>query len=275
MMSRRGFTLIELLITIVVSALIGTLLARMLVNDSRFVSRLEAMTEARHVARAGITYMSIEGQMVSSGGGVTEATDKRVGFVVPFAWGVACARDGGATVGSLIPADSMMMASAIPKIVYWLDGNGNYQSTPTSGVSASTNTGACQNLADTVRILPGGQLVAMTMADLMPEGSIFYIGEQVRYELRSSTIISGRWGLWREDGNSNWEELLAPFDSTSGFGYFVGINDTVNTNPPGVLSTITGIELRLVGESRQNPEGRDEPEEFVLDTRITFLNREE
>ena len=121
--------------------------------------------------------------------------------------------------------------------------------------------------------MPEGQLVAINMADLMPPGSIFYIGEQVRYELRASTILSGRFGLWREDGDGNWEELLAPFDSASGFGYFVGISDTVNTNPPSVLSTITGIELRLIGESRQNPEGRDEPEEFILDTRITFLNR--
>jgi hypothetical protein len=79
--------------------------------------------------------------------------------------------------------------------------------------------------------------------------------------------------LWRQDGNGNWDELLAPFDSSSGFAYFVGVSDTVDTNPPGLLSSISGVELRLVGESLLSPEGQDTPERFQLETRITFVNR--
>lgn len=270
MMRRAGYTLIELIITMVVASIIGTLLARMLVDDSRFVSELEASAEARQVARAAMTFFSTEAQMISSGG-ITEATEKRVGFIVPFGWGVACGRDGGATIGSLVPSDSMMLATAVPNTVHWLDSNENYQSS-TMTLAPSSSNGVCQ-ATDTVSVLTGGQLVAMTMPDLIPFGSIFYLGEAVRYEFRASTLIPGRWGLWREDGAGVWDELLSPFDTSSGFGYFVGINDTVNTNPPGLLSAITGIELRFVGESQMIPEGSTTPEEFELDTRVTFINR--
>jgi prepilin-type N-terminal cleavage/methylation domain-containing protein len=277
MTSRLGYTLIELLITMFVAAVIGTLLARMLVNDSRFVSKLEAGTEARQVARAALTTISIEAQMVDT---VTEATETRIGFVVPFAWGVACGRDGGTTIGSIIPSDSMMMATATANRVYWLDANGDYQPAA-AAVAPSTNFGACEDVdaivpgifEDSVRVLADSQLVAITMPDLMRPGSVFYLGELVRYEFRASTLLPGRWGLWREDGTGTWEELLAPFDTTSGFSYFIGISDTVNTNPPTNLSTVAGVELRLVGESQAIAEGASEPEEFVLDTRITFLNR--
>ncbi len=274
MKKRGGFTLIELIVTMVVVAILGTIFARMLVQDSRFVSKLEAMVEARQTARAALTTISVETRMVSAGG-VTEATPTRVGVIVPFAWGVACGRDGSATVGSLIPTDSMMFASSFTNTssINWINAAGLYVSLPPSTAPAlSTNVAACTDLADTVRALPGGQLVAIPMPDLMPPGSVFYLGESVSYEFKASTLIPSRWGLWRQDGAGVWDELLAPFDTSSGFAYYVGMNDTVNTNPPGVPS-ISGVELRLVGESQLNPEGLSAPEEFQLETRITFLNR--
>ena len=164
-----------------------------------------------------------------------------------------------------------MYATAIAQTVYWLDANDTYQNASAT-VTSSSDVAQCQQ-ADTVRVVPGGQLIAITMTGSVPRGSVFYLGEPVQFEFRSSTLIPGRIGLWRQNGLGTWDELLAPFDSSSGFQYFVGVSDTVATSPPGVLSTISGVELRLVGESEYNPEGGSEPEEFALETRITFLNR--
>jgi prepilin-type N-terminal cleavage/methylation domain-containing protein len=269
MRSRSGFTLIELMVAMIVVAILGTILARMLVQDSRFVSKLEAMMDARQTSRAAMTTISVEAGMVTEGG-VTEATKTRFGFVVPFAWGIACTRVGTVTVGSLIPTDSMMFASAVVNTVSWLDAAGSYQSQAVA-VSPSSNLAACE--ADSVRVLSGGQLVDLTMPNVMPSGSVFYLGESVVYEFRPSAALPGRTALWRQSGSSSWDELLAPFDTASGFGYHVGSADTANTNPPGALNTITGVELRLVGESQLRPEGASEPEEFLIRTRITFLNK--
>lgn len=48
-MTRRGFTLIELLVSIVVAGILGVALTRLLVNDSRFVERQDAMLDRKSV----------------------------------------------------------------------------------------------------------------------------------------------------------------------------------------------------------------------------------
>ncbi len=52
MRHRKGFSLIELLIATVVVAVLGSALTQMLIRNSRYVSRLEAMMSARQAARA-------------------------------------------------------------------------------------------------------------------------------------------------------------------------------------------------------------------------------
>src|SRR5579872_5541358 len=50
----RGFTLVELMLAMVVMALLGIGLTRILINDSRVVSRQDAMMSARQGARAAM-----------------------------------------------------------------------------------------------------------------------------------------------------------------------------------------------------------------------------
>ena len=56
MMNRRGFTLTELLIATVVMGILGFILARMLVQDSRWVARLEAiLSEAQAIVAKALS----------------------------------------------------------------------------------------------------------------------------------------------------------------------------------------------------------------------------
>src|SRR5207253_1750967 len=64
-MNRRGFTLTELLMAMAVMAILGVALTRILVNDSRFVSRQDAMLSARQGARAALNSVLSELSMVA------------------------------------------------------------------------------------------------------------------------------------------------------------------------------------------------------------------
>ncbi|MFQ6047330.1 MAG: PilW family protein, partial [Gemmatimonadales bacterium] len=63
-MQERGFTLIEVMIGMVVLAILGTALTQMLLSDSRFVNRQEAMLDARQAARAAMNIMTVELRLV-------------------------------------------------------------------------------------------------------------------------------------------------------------------------------------------------------------------
>ncbi len=56
-MNNRGFNLIELIIATIVMAILGTALTRIMINDSQFVDKMDAMMAARQVARAGMSVM--------------------------------------------------------------------------------------------------------------------------------------------------------------------------------------------------------------------------
>lgn len=271
MSTRGGFTLVELIVGTVVMAILGTILARMLVQDSRFVSQLEAMMDARQSARAAMNSMAVELRMISSGG-LVNASPTTIEVRSPFGWGVACDRDVGDTIASLVPADSMWYASAVSNVdgIAWLDGAGSYQFEPGVSVTSSGNSAACT--AEGVSILPGGQLVAVNMVNVPAPGTVIYLFQEVTYSFAESSVLPGRIGLWRQAGSAPNEEVLAPFDSTAGFGFFVDPSAAPLVNPPADLSTVTGLELRLHGESAITPEGRTEFEDFQLQTRVTFLN---
>jgi hypothetical protein len=71
------------------------------------------------------------------------------------------------------------------------------------------------------------------------------------------------------------EELIAPFGSTAGFGYFVGTNRTPVYTGLSTLNreTITGVQLDLHGESETRAQGQAAFETAKYSTSIFFRNR--
>lgn len=86
-MTRRGVTLVELLVTLLVLGFLGTALARLMISNSRFVSKQEALLEARQTARAAMNVMLPELRMVSDGGLVAADPDS-VTVRVPYVFGI-------------------------------------------------------------------------------------------------------------------------------------------------------------------------------------------
>jgi len=264
--TRRGVTLVELLITMVVFGILGTALARLMISNSRYVSRQEALLEARQTARAAMNVMLPELRMVSDGGLIAAAPDS-ITARVPYAFGVFC-RDEYAV---LAPPDSTVYATAIPGGIAYQLASGLYAFDATVTVTGTTtNTSDCD--ADSIRAVPGGPRITLSVEDLAPAGRLFYLYQTVTYRFAASTALPGRRALWRRAGGGAAEELLAPFDTAARFRFLVGSRLTAQTAVPAPLSNIRGLELRLVGASLFPAQGAAEPTRFALQPRVRFGN---
>jgi prepilin-type N-terminal cleavage/methylation domain-containing protein len=263
---RRGFTLVELLIAIVLFGLLGTALARLMISNSRFVARQEAQLEARQTARAAMNSIIAELRMVSDGG-LLAAAPESVTVRIPYAFGVLCRNE----YALLTPPDSAAYAAAVPGGIAYRQPDGTYTFDATVTVTGTTaSTADCD--ADSVRVVPGGLRITLSQSNIAPPATIFYLFQTVTYRFAPSVMLPGRKGLWRRVGATN-EEILAPFATTARFAFLVGSRLTVQTAPPGTLSQIQGLELRLTGESENTPAGAAAPLQFALSPRVKFMNR--
>lgn len=272
-MSSRGFTLVELLIAMVVMAILGVALTRMLISDSRFVSRQDAMISARQGARAAMNTMAVELRMVGDGGLLAASPDS-ITARIPYAFGMSCESVTGILIVSLVPTDSLMYASAVHDGFAWRDDAGTYSYWDKSSVASSSETAACE--ADSIRVLPGGMLVGISNGPVVPvpPGKILYLHQVVTYRFGASSELPGRVGLWRKVGAAPYEEIIVPFDTAAGFACLVGANLQVETCPPtGGLTAVRGLELRLISASERTPQGSGVPETFSLITKVLFLNK--
>ncbi len=271
---RAGFTMIELIVAVVVAGILGTALTRLLVNDSRFVARQEAELSARRSARTALNWAAVELRMVGRDG-VDAAAPESVTVRIPYAFGVVCGRVSGNEVLSLMPSDSLSTATAVADGFAWRQSDGTYQFDASVGVIASTDSTTCP--ADSIHVVPDGRVAEVTGVPSgipyePPPGSLAYLYQRVTYKFAPSVDIPGRVGFWRKAGTQAYEELAAPFDTSSGFGFLVDATADAQDSPPGSLDDIQGLELRLVGESEDTPRQATEPAEFPLVSQIRFMN---
>lgn len=265
-MTRRGVTLVELLVTLLVLGFLGTALARLMISNSRFVSKQEALLEARQTARAAMNVMLPELRMVSDGGLVAADPDS-VTVRVPYVFGIFCQT----TFAILAPTDSVVYATAVPAGIMYQNSSGSYVPDPTVTITGTTAaTAACD--ADSIRAIPGGQRVELSASGLAPPGRLFYMYQTVTYKFAPSAALSGRRALWRHAVGTAPEELLAPFDTAARFWFLVGSRLTPQATVPGTLAAIRGLELRLVGASVFPAQGATEPARFPLHPRVRFGN---
>jgi prepilin-type N-terminal cleavage/methylation domain-containing protein len=278
-MTRHGFTLTELIIGIVVMAIVGVGLTRILISNSRFVSRQDAMMEARGTSRAALQAMVTELHMVADSG-LQAATRDSVTVRVPYTFGTACRTSGGTTVASMMPTDSLMNASAVVGGMAWRDVlTGTYRSAITGiAVAPSANTAACT--ADSIRVIPGGRLIGISGIpgpNTPPSGSLFYLYQTVTYKFATSVDVPARRGLWRQAGAAAYEELAAPFDTSARFSFLLGpfmrLDTRTSVGSQVARDSVRGLQLRLTGQSINPPQGDPRPYTFDLRTSVAFMNK--
>jgi prepilin-type N-terminal cleavage/methylation domain-containing protein len=291
---RRGFTLVELLLSLIVTAIVGAALIRMVLGQARFMDQQEAWRSARSVSRSGINRLMSDLRAVEAIGGVEAAAAGGQDFTVrvPYAFGIMCSTAANLSTVSLLPVDSAMFAAPGYSGFAWRNAAGVYSYV--AGIGAPTVPGTVANCTGALPVgygittvgsingSPAGQVVnlahAAAIATAPPNGflvgSIVFLYRRVRYEFKDSAILPGRTGLWRTVvSTGDTEELVAPFANTARVNFYVLNNTVPQAAVPGNLADIRGLELVLDGMSEQTPNGSAAPKTANVRTSVFFENR--
>jgi prepilin-type N-terminal cleavage/methylation domain-containing protein len=258
--SRRGFTVAETLVVMVVMAIIGVAFTGLVVRQSRFYQHEFGRKSSRAVSRSAMNLLVSDLRMVQDSGGVDSVSSdaRTVRVIAPFAYGLICGKTGSVTVASLLPIDSTETPLAQYGGYAWRDVNnkGRYTIvTPTApsgadsvttAVSAATalictGTGVNQAGMRTVTINGRtGRVVTVTpQAASAIAGEPMFLWQKITYSFAPSTAFPGLYGLWR-----NTEEIMAPFDTSARFTFYVPGQDSPQTTIPAI-GNIRGFDVLL------------------------------
>lgn len=287
-LSRRGFTLVELLISMIVTAIIGAALVRMVLSQARFMDQQEAWREARSVSRGGINRLLSDLRAVEAAGGLRAAAAGGQDFTVrvPYAFGVLCGIPSvGVYTVSLLPVDATMYAEAGYTGFAIRNKTGVYTYNagtvaPLAGTTALCLTGLYDQITTVPAFngSPAGTVVNLTragaIAPIPDRGSIVYMYRDIRYEFKASVAIPGRTGLWRTpiSAVASTEELAAPFNATARVNFY-NLDATPAQAAVPTLGNVRGLELRLNGMSERTPSGSAAPKTANMTTSVFFENR--
>ncbi len=280
----RGFTLVELLIAMIILAVVGASLVRLLVDQTRFMDHQEAWRAARSVSRSSLNRVLSDLRMVEAVGGMESAVAGGMDFTVrvPYAFGVICSASATAATASLMPVDSAMFAAPGFSGFAWRNSAGVYTYvTAAAGLNTAGTAANCTgaNIATLAAFngSPAGRVVDLVgaLAPVPPVGSIVFLFRRVRYEFKASVALPGSTGLWRTMATApvNTEEIATPFDASARVRFYVLNGAVAQAAVPAPLSDVRGLEFALDGLSESTPRGSAAPMKSELTTSIFFENR--
>lgn len=278
MSTRRGFTLAELLVGMVILGIIGAALTRLFLSQSRFYDLQTQSRRARFVSRTAINAALSDLRMVEATGGIVSASPSQVTARVPYGIGIVCANTGTQTTLALWPLDSTVYATAGFSGYAWRDSLGNVTYVETGTSLVADNAAVCAGA--NVTVLPGGRVVAVKpplpagLPAVTAVGTPVFLIQHLTYEFKPSAALPGRTALWRTIvATSQTDELVAPFDTSAKFGFFVAGSDTAQPAVPSPLNTMRGLQLTLTSQSERAPEGATAPRQAQTVTAVFFNNQ--
>lgn len=272
---RRGVTLIELMISLLLVAVIGAALLKLLLVHTNFIEREGAARAARTVSRASLNRVATDLRMVDASTGIVAASSDSITVRVPFDFGVICGTTGGATVVSMLPADSVLGATSPVGGYAYRDSTGTYNYSTGSVAVVSADSSPCHNVGIVTLTSSGGQVVGFqpTMPSGAKVGAIMFRYRTVTYKFAASTTVSGRRALYRSVSGGTTEEIAGPFSTSARFKYFSLTSATSSATIPSPLSNMRGVELDLYGQSEWRPVGDSVVTTAPVVTAIFFHNR--
>ncbi|MFL5448895.1 MAG: type II secretion system protein J [Gemmatimonadales bacterium] len=297
-LARRGFTLVELLLSLIVTAIVGAALVRMVLGQAKFMDQQEAWRGARAVARGGVNRLVSDLRMVEATNGMAAAAAGGQDFTVrvPYAFGIICSQPGVGAASltiTMLPVDDQMYTAPGYSgfAVRRDDGTYDYYtaSTPnvTPPVALTTTCTAPGGILNpypiptglTVNGSPAGRTVLVQTGALNPipkMGQIVFLYRRIRYQFKNSVALPGRTGLFRApvDGNAaDEEEIATPFAPTARVNFYVLNNAVAQAAVPIPLGNTRGLELVLDGMSERTPQGSAAPKTANVRTSVFFENR--
>jgi prepilin-type N-terminal cleavage/methylation domain-containing protein len=268
---RQGFTLAEVIVALTMTAVIGAAVTGVFISQSQFFDTQEKVGFARGVTRGATNMIMSELRMLELDQGIVEATNKKIKARVPIGMAIVCRVGTGLTV-SRLPYDSSIEADNGYYGYAYRQADGTYHYMEPASPPTPGNAGRCNDAK--VRIMPGGSVQYLLPGAPADTGAIVLLYQQITYEFKASAVVPGRIGLWRRiETTLVDEELVAPFDTTAQFRFYVNDAPTAQDAVPGVLSDITGLELVLDGLS-ERPDRDGTHRNVPYTTSVFFKNRQ-
>jgi hypothetical protein len=278
------------MIAIIILAIVAVAFTKVLRTQVRFADRQASEKDARDISRSGLNALLTDVRMVDADSGIVAAASDSFTVLAPYAEGVVCGNSGGGTSSTiaLLPYDSLTYAEGGYSGYAYIDTTTtgyNYRQvyqyvknniTPTHVDSASAaNNPPCRSSSDTVSIFHWG---AVMVQPAIPDRSRFQAAMLVRYvtySLKPSVTIPGARGLFRRvvNGPRGDEELVAPFDTSAQFRYYLVSGAKVSSATGSTLNKIRGIEMQLDAKSDRSVPGSAKPATAPMMTAIFFKNR--
>ena len=278
------------MIAIIILAIVAVAFTKVLRTQVRFADRQASEKDARDISRSGLNALLTDVRMVDADSGIVAAARDSFTVLAPYAEGVVCGNDGANTTSTiaLLPYDSLTYAEGGYSGYAYIDTTTtgyNYSQvyqyvknniTPVHVDSAAAATSApCRSSTDTVSIFHWG---AVSVQPAIPDRSRFQAAMLVRYvtySLKPSVTIPGARGLFRRvvNGPRGDEELVAPFDTSAQFRYYLVSGSKVSSATGSALNQIRGIEMQLDAKSDRTVPGSAKPATAPMTTAIFFKNR--
>ena len=272
--SRAGFTLAEVLVALVLTAVIGAAVTGAFVSQAKFFDQQEKVSFARGVSRGALNMMMSELRMIERTGGIPTATvptNSSLTVRVPYAMGIVCDSTSTLTVLRL-PADPSMLAQPGFGGYAWRSSAGVYTYVEGGGTPSNGTGSMCTAASINTSGFVSTAIISLSPGAPAPPGQPVLLYRIVTYEFKASTAVPGKIGLWRTVKGETGEELVAPFDTTAKFRFFVNDAATAQAAAPSPVSHITGIELTLDGIS-ERPESNGTFRSVPFRTSVFFRNR--
>lgn len=301
-LARRGFTLVEILTSLAILGIIGLAFVRLITSQARFTEGQMAGRNARTVSRNAMNIMLTDLRMVEDNGGLVAASRDSVTVRVPVAFGLLCANTGGLATMQILPVDSAMVEFGYYSGWAFRDSTSGLFTYNVAGTPAPLNSiaaGTATTCTDSTVVagIQGPGILPMSyttsqgsarstrviqVSDPISAGTPnagwpIFLFQQITYRFSGSTAYPNRVGLFRKVRANNAagvvvDEIIAPFDTSSKFRFYVLNADAAQDAPPVDLNTVRGLELVLAGSSPRAEHGKQNQTQGLV-TGVFFKNR--
>jgi prepilin-type N-terminal cleavage/methylation domain-containing protein len=277
-------TLIELIVGMAILGVIAGALVKMLTIQGRFAETTTAMRDSRSVSRDAYNIMMTDLRMVQDTLAIQVAVPDTITIRVPYAYGIVCGTTAGVSTVSLLPPDSAMYAMATYGGVSYRDSaTGVFQFLPKGGsdlIAPGVGTVCTDSIVgpgvDSVIFKGrGGRTVTVkpALSAALP-GNPMFLWQEITYAFGPSNAYPTGRGLYRiVKGSGVTDEIIAPFDTSAHFRFYVLNNDQSQVDPPSNINTIRGLDLRLNALSPRIPSGSTVPKATNIRTAVYFKDR--